>query len=441
MLNSLDLALFLYIHLKIRQVKEDFLHFIWLHKKLDFSNLKTTSGETITVLSTGSYTQQAGPDFFNAKIEINNQVWAGNIEMHVKSSDWYLHNHQNDDNYNNVILHVVWEHDTVVFYPNNKPIPVLELKNQINKALLTNYLNLKTAKNWIFCENDIKSVTQFTIANFKEKLLIERLQQKEEVIKQLLVHNKNDFNASFFVFLAKNFGLNSNGRAFEAIANHIGFNVFQKEQNNLLHLEALLFGFAGLLNGDFQDQHPKDLQQTFLYLKQKHQLKDVFIQVNFFKHRPDNFPTIRLAQLAQLYFLKKHLFEHITSANSPEQIHKILNVQVSEYWETHYIFDQESKNKVKKTSNAFLDLLLINAVLPIRFAYQNYLGEPFSDSLLEWLKNIKPEQNSIIKRFDALGFKSISSYDTQAFIHLKKKYCDLQKCLSCAIGSELIKNT
>lgn len=421
-------------------MKEAFLHFIWLHKKLDFSNLKTINGDIITVLSTGIYTQQAGPDFFNAKIEINNQVWAGNIEMHIKSSDWYLHNHQQDPNYNNVILHVVWEHDTDVFYPNNKPIPVLELKNQIEDKLLSNYLKLNATKNWIFCENDIKNATQFTLSNFKEKLLIERLQQKEGVIKQLLEINKNNFNAVFFIFLAKNFGLNSNGASFEAIANHISFKVFQKEQNSLLHLEALLFGFAGLLQGEFQDQYPKELQKVFHYLKQKHQLEDSYIQVNFFKHRPDNFPTIRLAQLAQVYFLKEHVFEQIIKANTPNQIHDLLQVTTSTYWETHYVFDQVSKSKVKKTSKAFIDLILINAVLPMRFAFQNYLGEPFSDSLLEWLENIKPEQNAVIKRFNDLDLKSKSAYDTQALIHLKKNYCDLQKCLSCAIGIELIKN-
>ena len=421
-------------------MKEAFLHFIWLHKKLDFSNLKTINGDIITVLSTGIYTQQAGPDFFNAKIEINNQVWAGNIEMHIKSSDWYLHNHQQDPNYNNVILHVVWEHDTDVFYPNNKPIPVLELKNQIEDKLLSNYLKLNATKNWIFCENDIKNATQFTLSNFKEKLLIERLQQKEGVIKQLLEINKNNFNAVFFIFLAKNFGLNSNGASFEAIANHISFKVFQKEQNSLLHLEALLFGFAGLLQGEFQDQYPKELQKVFHYLKQKHQLEDSYIQVNFFKHRPDNFPTIRLAQLAQVYFLKEHVFGQSIKANTPNQIHDLLQVTTSTYWETHYVFDQVSKSKVKKTSKAFIDLILINAVLPMRFAFQNYLGEPFSDSLLEWLENIKPEQNAVIKRFNDLDLKSKSAYDTQALIHLKKNYCDLQKCLSCAIGIELIKN-
>ena len=228
-------------------MKEDFIHYVWLHKKFNFSNLITQQGQSVTIIHSGNYLQNSGPDFFNAQLIIGNQKWAGNIEMHVKSSDWYVHHHETDDQYNNVILHVVWEHDAPIFRKDTTEIPVLELKNYVDAEERIKYESLLTPKTWIYCENQIRNVANFVFSNWQERLFFERLERKSIVIHQLLQQTDNDWEAVLFCLLAKNFGLNTNGEAFLKIAQSISFSVIRKESVELTYLEALLFGQANLL--------------------------------------------------------------------------------------------------------------------------------------------------------------------------------------------------
>lgn len=174
-------------------MKEDFLHYVWQYKKFDFPNLTTVLGEEITIVNTGQYLQNAGPDFFNAQIIIGNQKWAGNVEIHVKSSDWYLHQHEQDNQYNNVILHVVWEYDVPVFRKDNTIIPTLALKSFVSKVALQQYLSLKTPKSWIFCENQIRLTNALVMKNWLERMFFERLEYKAIPIKALLAETNNDW--------------------------------------------------------------------------------------------------------------------------------------------------------------------------------------------------------------------------------------------------------
>ncbi|MFC4738900.1 DUF2851 family protein [Flavobacterium ponti] len=422
-------------------MKEDFLHHIWLNKRFDFSNLKTSDNQILQIVDFGRYLQMAGPDIFNAQLIIDNQKWAGNVEIHVKSSDWYLHNHENDTNYDNVILHVVWEHDAEVYRKDNSEIPVLELKNYVAKSELDKYNALTTSKSWIFCENDIATIDDLTFINWKERLFFERLERKAIPIQELLKETSNDWEFVLFVMLAKNFGLNVNGISFFEMAKSIPSNVLKKEVFDVENLEALFFGRANLLEEEKQDNYYKNLQIRWSFLKQKYELKNHYITpIQFFKLRPDNFPTIRLAQLAQLYHLNHSLFSKIVNAKSLIELYDIFKNATSIYWKTHYNFDKQSSSKPKNLSSAFIDLLIINTIIPIKFLYANENGKDSTEELLELISQIKPERNTIIDKFEVFKIKSKSAFDSQALLQLKNEYCNHKKCLHCNIGLALLKN-
>jgi hypothetical protein len=422
-------------------MKEDFLHYLWKFKKFDTLNLKTSNQEEIIISSVGQYLELAGPDFFNAQIIIADQKWAGNVEIHVKSSDWYVHHHEKDSGYENVILHVVWEHDSEIYRSNNTEIPVLELKKYVSKGVLNNYQKLLTPKSWVFCEKQLKDIPQFTLINWQERLFFERLERKAKPILELLKTTNNDWEAVLFCLLAKNFGLNTNGEIFLKIAQSIRFSVIRKECFEVENLEALLFGFAGLLDAEKEDAYFKDLKFRYFYLLHKYQIEKSCIEpVQFFKHRPDNFPTIRLSQLANLYHKQQNLFSKINDLNSVGAIYEIFRVSVASYWETHYQFDKESPKKKKTLTQSFMDLIILNTVIPLQFAYAKSKGEEVSEDLISVLNDIEPEKNAVIEKFSSFGLKSKSAFETQALLQLKNEYCNKNKCLDCAIGMELLKN-
>ena len=422
-------------------MKEDFLHYVWQFKKFDFTNLKTTTGENITIIKVGDYTQLAGPDFFNAQIKIDHQKWAGNIEIHTKSSDWYVHNHERDSNYDSVILHVVWENDATIFRKDNSEIPVLELKNYVSIDLLNQYQKLKTVKSWIYCENEIKTIPEFVIKNWQERLFFERLERKSKPIETLLLENQNDWEATLFCFLAKNFGLNTNGEIFFKIAQSIPFSIVRKESFEIENLEALFFGRSSLLDSEKEDAYFKDLKSRWIYLENKYQLQNVLIEpIQFFKHRPDNFPTIRLSQLASLYHKHQNLFSRIIAAKNIIEIRTIFHVFVSNYWQTHYTFDKMSSKKAKPLSKSFIDLLIINTIVPFKFAYDKSLAKDTAEENIAFLEQIESEKNAIIDKFKSVGIIAKNAFETQSLLQLKNEYCNKSACLQCAIGLELLKS-
>ncbi|TRX33773.1 DUF2851 family protein [Flavobacterium sp. ZT3R18] len=422
-------------------MKEDFLHYLWRFKKFDTLNLKTSNQEEITISNVGQYLELAGPDFFNAQITIGNQKWAGNVEIHLKSSDWYVHHHEKDAGYENVILHVVWEHDSEIYRSNNTEIPVLELKNYVSTATVNNYQKLLSPKSWIFCEKQLKEIPQFALINWQERLFFERLERKSKPILELLESTNNDWEAVLFCLLAKNFGLNTNGEIFLKIAQSIPFSVIRKECFEVENLEALLFGSAGLLDAEKEDNYFKDLKFRYFYLLHKYQIEKSCIEpVQFFKHRPDNFPTIRLSQLANLYHKQQNLFSKISDLNSLETIYEIFSVSVAPYWQTHYQFDKESPKKKKALSQSFLDLIVLNTIIPLQFAYAKSQGKEVSEDLINILNEVEPEKNSIIDKFSSFGLKPKNAFETQSLLQLKNEYCNKSKCLDCAIGMELLKS-
>lgn len=421
-------------------MQEEFLHHIWQFQRMDTCPLRTTQGDELQVVKPGSYLKTSGPDFFNAQIIIGNQKWAGNIEIHNKSSDWYLHNHHEDQSYDNVILHVVWENDVDIYRKDNSIIPVLEISNFVSKKALFKYSKLKERKSWINCENDILDVSDFVLKNWQEKLYLERLEKRSEEMQKCLEFSKNDWEAVFFWFLAKNFGLNVNGDSFFQMAKSIPFEIIRKESFDPQNLEALFYGVLTMLES-YEDTYGRDLYIRWEYLKQKYNLKDHLVaKVEYYKLRPDNFPTIRLSQLAQLYAKHQNLFSKSIALSSTNDFYKLFDVGVEKYWETHYQFDRLSVCKKKLLSKSFIDLLMINTIVPFKFLYDRSFGkETFEDSI-KILEEIKPEKNVIVDKFIAIGVKSDNAFQSQALIELKKKYCDLGKCLTCSIGIELLKN-
>ncbi|WP_432671763.1 DUF2851 family protein [Flavobacterium sp. SM2513] len=423
-------------------MKEDFLHYIWRFKKFDFNSLQTSRGENLTIENVGSYLENAGPDFFNGQITIGGQKWAGNIELHLKSSDWYLHHHEQDVAYENVILHVVWEHDVDVFRKNNVEIPVLVLKQYVSQGFIDNFQKLTAPKSWIYCENQIQKIDEFTYSNWLERLFIERLERKQKPIDELFLKLNKDWEAVLFCLLAKNFGLNTNGMAFLDMAENIPFSIVRKEAADVLNLEALFFGFCGLLDIEKEDLYYKELQNRFGYLVLKHQLDfKRTVPLQFFKLRPDNFPNIRLSQFAQVFSKNHHLFSNCIAVKSMQEVVKIFDVAVSEYWKTHYTFDKESPRQMKKLSVKFIELVMINTIIPMQFAYFKSRDEEVQERLMAMMHEIKPESNAIIDKFKHLGLSVTNAFETQSLLQLKNEYCNMKKCLSCSIGIHLLNST
>lgn len=423
-------------------MKEEFLHYVWKNKLYDSLNLKTVNQDSLVVLNSGHHNHNEGPDFLNSKVEIGHQVWFGNVEIHLKSSDWYSHHHEVDENYDAVILHVVWEYDADVYMKNNLPIPTIELKHYVDERLLERYHNLSQYNlYWIPCEKQIKTIDTFRFNNWLEKLFIERLEHKSILIDELLLDSKNDWERVLFCMLAKSFGLKVNGEAFFNLAKSIPYAIIRKEQSNQNSLSALLFGQAGFLFENIESSYHSQLKGEYEYLQKKYQLKEVsHCQFQFFRMRPSNFPTIRLAQLIALYHKRQNLFSELMKIKSREELYGLFGVDVDVFWETHYNFTKESKRRKKNFTKPFLDLIFINTIIPIQFCYLKANDKLEIEALFEMASMLKPEKNTIISKFSDLKIEAKNAFESQALLELKNNYCASKRCLECAIGNQLLRN-
>lgn len=423
-------------------MEEAFLHYLWKFKKFDFINARTTEGEETTIIQSGTLNDNSGPDFLNSKISIGGQVWAGNVEIHLKSSFWFAHGHQSDKAYDNVILHVVWEHDREVYRKDRSKIPVLELKQLVPKNSLQVYNNLfsKNNSNWINCESNFMHFETFLIDNWLERLFIERLEQKAEFAFSELKKSGQDWEEVTFRLLAKNFGLNINGDAFLSMATATPIQVLRKVASDSLKMEALLFGQAKLLEKEEGDPYFFKLKNEYYFLKRKFNLSNIgVVDPKFFRLRPDNFPTIRLAQLAAVYASEQNMFSKIIAVKTIEEIKSVFDVVPSDYWGSHYKFNKESKRINKGTSNSFLALIVVNTIIPIKFCFAKQQGRNVEDEIFELASSLKLENNKIIKGFNDLRKGTAkNSLHSQGLLQLKKEYCDKNRCLSCSLGNKLL---
>lgn len=421
-------------------MKEDFLHYVWKFQKFDVCEFHTANNEKFHIRNQGSHNLNSGPDFFNAQVELDGQLWAGNVEIHIKSSDWYAHHHEMDSAYDNVILHVVWEHDAEIYRKDGTAIATFVVKKHIPKNTLEQYQNLfSKEKKWINCENDFETVDDFIVENWLERLYFERLQKKESQLLKELEDTQNHWESLLFRMLCKNFGLKVNGDSFFSIAKSVDFSVVKKCAQERQDLEALLLGQAGLLEGEKEEWYFKTLKTKYEYLKQKFKLQNENVIVpKFFRLRPPNFPTVRLAQFAMLYFERDNLFSKVMATQNLKDFYELFNLCGSEYWDKHYNFGISSLERKKRMTKNFVDLLIINTIVPLKFCYARQQGRDVSEEILKLASEISSEENIIVKKFNSIKNISKSAYQSQALLQLKSEYCDKNKCLQCAIGNSII---
>lgn len=422
-------------------MKEEFLHYLWRFRLLHYP-LFTTKNEIIEVLNNGIYNTDAGPDFSQAKLKIGDKIWAGNIEIHLKASDWNKHQHQFDKAYNTTILHVVYQSDMDIQMENGEYPPCLELKGKFDEKRLEKYRDFLKSEKWIPCSGQLIEFPEMKFDALYTRLSIERLEEKSKDILIRLEKNKNDWEESFYQVLAGTFGLKINQEVFIQFAESLPLTKVIRQYSNLFQIESLMFGQSGILKDKyFTDEYPRKLQKEYAYLAKKHQLQALEGHLwKYLRLRPANFPNIRIAQFAALIFSRIGLFAQIVETEELTDLDAFFQIEASDYWTTHFVWDKQSLASRKKISRDRIHLILINAVVPFLFLYSKLRQrEELVDRSLEFLENIPFERNKTTKNFLAEGLKLKSAIQSQALIQLKNKYCDAKRCLNCPIGVYLLR--
>lgn len=423
-------------------MKEDLLQYIWQFQYFNNTELFTSSGEPIQIINTGAHNTNQGADFTEAKIKIGKTLWAGNVELHINSSDWNAHNHSSDSNYSNVILHVVWNNNETIKDKHTNNLPTLELKDRVSKLLLDKYRMLMGSTQFIPCESLMPQVNELTLSSWKHRLVAERLMEKSGNIIMILKETNFHWEETFWWLIAANFGIKINSHLFKQMAKLLPVSILAKHKNRIQQVEALLFGTTGLLKSTFREKYPSMLKNEFLFYQKKYKLHIIDGELSFLRMRPANFPTIRLAQLAMLIHKSEHLFSKIKNASSLKEVKKMFDVSANDYWHYHYVFDETSEYKVKTIGKQMADNVIINSVIPVLFAYGLHHNEQqYKDKAIRWLEEISAEKNNITKGFENLNFSNKNAFDSQSLIQLKNEYCNKKLCLHCAIGNSLFKRS
>jgi hypothetical protein len=418
---------------------EDYLHYIWKHRLFETNELKTVNGEPITIIHSGNHNKNSGPDFLEGKIKIGEQLWAGHVELHTYSSDWQKHNHQSDKAYNNVILHVVYADEGTALREDGTQIPTLELKGLFDEMGYWRYEQFVSAKRFLACGEQVKSVDDIHIATMLDRVLVERLEEKSAFVQQVFESTNNDWSETFYRMLMYSFGLKINAEAMLHLAECLPLSVLRKHTGNHFQVEALLFGCAGFLEGD--DEFQRTLKKEFAFLQAKYNLqllaKEEF---KFSRLRPMGFATVRLAQLAGILSKTPDIFRVAIGVEKPAQILELLATETSAYWQNHFTFGKESTEQEKPVSATLANQVMINAVVPTLFLYATLKNETETRfRVIDWLRELKAEQNQVVKNYAQTGFNANSAFDSQALLQLYKNYCQQRKCLSCAVGVKLLK--
>ncbi len=428
---------------------EALLHYCWKHKLFPLRPLETTDHRPVEVIDPGLHNRHAGPDFFNAKVRIDGTLWVGNVEIHDKSSDWYLHGHDHDAAYDNVVLHVCGVADTTVKTSNGSMPPQMLLS--VPEHVATHYNELITTDHYPPCYRIIPNLSRITVHSWMSALQTERLEQKTEAIKLRVRQCEASWEAGYFVTLARNYGFGVNGDAFETWARSIPLHAVDHHRDNLFQIEAIFMGQAGLLDPESIPERYRDaaltegyfsrLRNEYLYLAHKFGLSPLpHTRWKFLRMRPQNFPYIRIAQLANLYYSQRAGLSQLVECGSVEQMEDILSTSVTPYWETHYVFGHESERKEKNLSVPSLRLIIINTAIPMLFAYGRYKGdETLCDRAFTLLEQLKAEDNNIVRMWRECGLQVEHAGDSQALIQLKKQYCDRKDCLHCRFGFEYMR--
>lgn len=422
---------------------EAFLHYIWQFQYFDKKNLATIDGETLHILKTGFYNTHAGPDFTNAKLRLGNLEWVGNVEIHVKSSEWIQHKHQYDKAYDNVVLHVVWKNDKNILRSDGTTVPTLELSHRIEEKLLLNYKKLVQQTAPIPCADSLQHVSSILKLSTLERALTQRLEAKAMTLLATLKKNNNDWEETLYQALGKNFGFKVNAEAFQQLTEAIPYKTLLKHADKPVQIEALLFGAAGLIDNT-KDEYTALLRKEYSLLSSKYSLAKKNLsktQWRFLRLRPANFPTIRIAQFASLLSQQKNIFSRLISCESIKELRQLLTTTQSLYWQKHYQFGKKSAKVIGILGDDAIDNIIINTVAPLLAAYSLHKNEQlWMDRALDFLSHLPAENNVITREWASLHWKASSAFDSQALIELKNNFCTKRLCLSCSVGANLVRS-
>ena len=430
---------------------EQLLHYTWKHKLFPLKELKTSDGQNVEIIDPGLHNSNAGPDFFNAKIRIGTTMWVGNVEIHDKSSDWYVHGHDKDSNYDNVVLHVAGELDTEVMKSNGQYVPQMQLS--VPDDVMQHYDELQKTDEYPACYKVIPELSSLIVHSWMAALQTERLEQKTEAIRKRAELCKGSWEDAYFVTLARNYGFGINGDVFEQWAYNIPLSAVAHHRDDQFQIEAIFMGQAGLLELDsipsyYQQEALNDgyfakLRNEYQYLAHKFSMKPIDFKLwRFLRLRPQNFPHIRLSQLANLYYQQKAGLSQLRECETLDELKNVLKSQVTPYWETHYTFGSTSSKNQKHLSYGSLNLLMINTAIPMLFAYGRHTSkEVLCDRAFDFLEQLKAENNYIIRMWQQVGLPVSTAGDSQALIQLKREYCDKRDCLRCRFGYEYLKRS
>lgn len=418
-------------------MKEEFMYYLWENRLLHL-DLKTTDNEEITILSVGIRNHDSGADFVNARIKIGDALWAGQVEIHVRASDWFKHNHHNDANYDSVILHVVYENDT-----DSLKIPTLEIKDKFDISIFHKYNWFFGSRNWIPCGEFVGGVQNFTLISWLDRMLVEHLENECKDLDFKLKNNHYDWEQAFYQRLMRYFGLKVNNDSFEYLSRILPLNLLLRHRDNDIYIESMMFGCAGFLERDFEEDYPSLLKRDFMMLKSKFGLKVMPLSNwKFLRLRPPNFPTIRIAQLAKIITKNGNMFSKIRDADDIQEIRDLFDVELNSYWDNHFQFDKTSKVERRKIlGKTAVDLIIINAIVPMLFYYgHTHSLESYKEKAMSFLEQIEAEDNLIIRNFQKSGVVLQNAFQTQAILYMYKYYCKRRRCLECRIYSVLSKS-
>lgn len=417
-------------------MNELLLQYIWQHQLFNKDSLTTTSGQKLEILNKGTHNFNQGPDFLNGCIRIDGHTtWVGNIELHIRGSDWNRHEHTTDRNYDNVILHVVWTHDNSI----DREIPTLELQDRISLTGIHRHRDMVRRNHFIPCEGILRQAAPDLIEQALKDMLSRRLNRKAERVQALLECNGRHWEEVQWWMLAKSFGGPVNGEAFESIARSIPYSVLARHRSQIHQLESLLLGQGNLLEADFTDQYAILLQKEYRFLKTKYRLPVIRESLYFLRMRPPNFPTVRLAQLAMLMHQHAHLFTNLIQLEELKEINALLQVTANDYWHYHFRLDETTGYNPKTTGQAFIETLILNAVIPVVYCYGKEQNElRLLNRVHCWLNGLPAEKNKITNGFGAIGLLARHAAESQALLELKQSLCDQKGCLHCAIGKHLL---
>ncbi|MEM9329355.1 MAG: DUF2851 family protein [Bacteroidota bacterium] len=420
---------------------EALLHYIWKFQRYNTSNLTTTQNEPITIFHPGFHNFDSGPDFSDARLRVGNVQWAGHVEIHTTASDWQKHRHHLDQAYENVVLHVVYRADEIITRKDGSAIPTLSLEDRLPAELIDKHRSLIHTISPIPCDSQISSVQPLVVASMVERALTERLQEKSQLVLEILEKTRGDWEQATYAFVATALGMKTNANSFRDLALSLPVDVIRKQRSNRMQAEALVFGIAGFLDYEPVDDYQKKLQDEFQFLFKKHQLPSKLNrhQWKFSKLRPANFPTVRLAQLSAVLHAHPALFQVLIGAQSYSEVKSILAAEPSIYWTQHYDFGKRTSRTIGAAGESAISSIVINAIVPLLFTYGKQVGnQELVEKALDWLTSIPAEDNKITRRWQAIHVRNSSAFDSQGLLQLSRQYCDRKKCLDCAIGNSLL---